>query len=58
MSLLATLTPSQTIGPFLHIEVPYGGEEHLVEPNHRAPIPILGRSTTATATQYNTPTYT
>jgi protocatechuate 3,4-dioxygenase alpha subunit len=42
---LAALTPSQTIGPFLHIEVPYGGEEQLVEPNHQGAIHLLGRIT-------------
>jgi protocatechuate 3,4-dioxygenase, alpha subunit len=42
---LTTLTPSQTIGPFLHIEVPYGGEEHLVEPNHQGAIRLLGTIT-------------
>lgn len=36
------LTPSQTIGPFLHIEVPYDGEEHLVAPNHADAIRLLG----------------
>jgi protocatechuate 3,4-dioxygenase, alpha subunit len=42
---LPALTPSQTIGPFLHIEVPYGGEEQLVEPNHPGAIRLLGRVT-------------
>jgi protocatechuate 3,4-dioxygenase, alpha subunit len=42
---LPALTPSQTIGPFLHIEVPYGGEEQLVEPNHSGAIRLLGRVT-------------
>ena len=42
---MATLTPSQTIGPFLHIEVPYGREEQLVEPNHEGAIRLLGRIT-------------
>ena len=36
------LTPSQTIGPFLHIEVPYEGEEHLVSPSHPDAIRLLG----------------
>jgi protocatechuate 3,4-dioxygenase alpha subunit len=36
------LTPSQTIGPFLHIEVPYEGEEALVPPNHPDAIRLLG----------------
>jgi protocatechuate 3,4-dioxygenase, alpha subunit len=36
------LTPSQTIGPFLTIEVPYEGEEQLVAPNHPGAIRILG----------------
>jgi protocatechuate 3,4-dioxygenase alpha subunit len=39
------LTPSQTIGPFLHIEVPYEGEEQLVTPNHPGAIRILGTVT-------------
>jgi protocatechuate 3,4-dioxygenase, alpha subunit len=39
---LATLTPSQTIGPFLHIELPYEGEERLVDPNHPGAIRVLG----------------
>jgi protocatechuate 3,4-dioxygenase alpha subunit len=42
---LATLTPSQTIGPFLHIEVPYEGEERLVDPNHPGAIRLLGAIT-------------
>jgi protocatechuate 3,4-dioxygenase alpha subunit len=40
-----TLTPSQTIGPFLTIEVPYEGEAQLVEPNHADAIPLLGTVT-------------
>jgi protocatechuate 3,4-dioxygenase alpha subunit len=36
------LTPSQTIGPFLHIEVPYDGEEQLVAPNHPGAVRLLG----------------
>jgi protocatechuate 3,4-dioxygenase alpha subunit len=36
------LTPSQTIGPFLHIEVPYEGEEQLVQPNHPGAVRLLG----------------
>jgi protocatechuate 3,4-dioxygenase, alpha subunit len=39
---VAALTPSQTIGPFLHIAVPYEGEEALVRPNHPGAIRILG----------------
>jgi protocatechuate 3,4-dioxygenase, alpha subunit len=39
------LTPSQTIGPFLHIEVPYEGEAQLVEPNHAGAFRLLGRVT-------------
>jgi protocatechuate 3,4-dioxygenase alpha subunit len=42
---LATLTPSQTIGPFLHIEVPYEEEERLVDPNHPGAIRLLGTIT-------------
>jgi protocatechuate 3,4-dioxygenase, alpha subunit len=42
---LAALTPSQTIGPFLHIEVPYRGEEQLVAPDHPGAIRLLGRIT-------------
>jgi protocatechuate 3,4-dioxygenase alpha subunit len=42
---LTTLTPSQTIGPFLHIEVPYEGEERLVDPNHPGAIRLLGAIT-------------
>ncbi len=42
---MAALTPSQTIGPFLHIEVPYVGEEQLVEPNHQGATRLLGRIT-------------
>ena len=38
---MTTLTPSQTIGPFLHIEVPYEGEERLVDPNHPGAIRLL-----------------
>jgi protocatechuate 3,4-dioxygenase alpha subunit len=39
---MPTPTPSQTIGPFLHIEVPYEGEEALVRPNHSGAIRLLG----------------
>ena len=39
---MSLLTPSQTIGPFLHIEVPYEGEEALVAPNHPGAIRLLG----------------
>jgi protocatechuate 3,4-dioxygenase, alpha subunit len=39
------LTPSQTIGPFLHIELPYEGEERLVSPNHPGAIRLLGTVT-------------
>jgi protocatechuate 3,4-dioxygenase alpha subunit len=39
------LTPSQTIGPFLHIEVPYEGEEQLVAPNHPGAVRLLGTVT-------------
>jgi protocatechuate 3,4-dioxygenase, alpha subunit len=39
------LTPSQTIGPFLHIEVPYDGEEELVPPNHPGAVRVLGTIT-------------
>jgi protocatechuate 3,4-dioxygenase, alpha subunit len=39
------LTPSQTIGPFLHIEMPYEGEERLVRPNHQGAVRLLGRVT-------------
>jgi protocatechuate 3,4-dioxygenase alpha subunit len=39
---VSLLTPSQTIGPFLHIEVPYDGEEALVGPNHPGAIRVLG----------------
>jgi protocatechuate 3,4-dioxygenase, alpha subunit len=39
------LTPSQTIGPFLHIEVPYEAEEKLVDPNHPGAIRLLGTVT-------------
>ena len=42
---MPALTPSQTIGPFLHIEVPYEQEAQLVEPNHPGAIRILGRVT-------------
>src|SRR4029450_9891768 len=38
-------TPSQTIGPFLHIELPYDGEARLVEPNHSGAIRLLGTIT-------------
>jgi protocatechuate 3,4-dioxygenase alpha subunit len=38
-------TPSQTIGPFLHIELPYDGEARLVEPNHAGAIRLLGTIT-------------
>jgi len=40
-----SLTPSQTIGPFLHIELPYEGEEALVAPNHPGAIRLLGTVT-------------
>jgi protocatechuate 3,4-dioxygenase, alpha subunit len=39
------LTPSQTIGPFLHIELPYENEEQLVPPNHPGAIRLLGTVT-------------
>ena len=42
---MPALTPSQTIGPFLHIEVPYEGEAHLVEPNHPGAVRLLGTVT-------------
>jgi protocatechuate 3,4-dioxygenase, alpha subunit len=38
-------TPSQTIGPFLHIELPYDGEARLVEPSHSGAIRLLGTIT-------------
>ena len=38
-------TPSQTIGPFLHIELPYEGEDKLVAPNHPDAIRLIGRIT-------------
>ena len=42
---MPVLTPSQTIGPFLHIEVPYEGEERLVEPSREGAIRLLGSIT-------------
>jgi protocatechuate 3,4-dioxygenase alpha subunit len=39
---MPALTPSQTIGPFLHIELPFEGEEKLVHPNHEGAIRLLG----------------
>ncbi len=42
---MAGLTPSQTIGPFLHIEVPYEGEDRLVDPNHPGAIRLIGTVT-------------
>ena len=42
---MPAVTPSQTIGPFLHIEVPYEGEDRLVEPNHPGAIRLLGAVT-------------
>jgi protocatechuate 3,4-dioxygenase, alpha subunit len=36
------LTPSQTIGPFLHIELPYEGEESLVSANDPGAIRLIG----------------
>jgi protocatechuate 3,4-dioxygenase alpha subunit len=39
---VALPTPSQTIGPFLHIELPYEGEEALVPPDHPGAIRLLG----------------
>jgi protocatechuate 3,4-dioxygenase alpha subunit len=42
---LPPLTPSQTIGPFLHIEVPYEGEDKLVAPNHPDALQLMGRVT-------------
>ena len=42
---MPALTPSQTIGPFLHIEVPYEGEHQLVTSNHPGAIRLLGTIT-------------
>jgi protocatechuate 3,4-dioxygenase, alpha subunit len=42
---VSALTPSQTIGPFLHIELPYEAEEKLVDPNHPGAIRLLGTIT-------------
>jgi protocatechuate 3,4-dioxygenase, alpha subunit len=42
---VSALTPSQTIGPFLHIELPYEGEDKLVPPNHPGAIRLIGRIT-------------
>jgi protocatechuate 3,4-dioxygenase, alpha subunit len=42
---MPALTPSQTIGPFLHIEVPYEGEHQLVTSNHSGAIRLLGTIT-------------
>ncbi len=42
---MPALTPSQTIGPFLHIELPYEGEDKLVQPNHADAIRLIGRIT-------------
>lgn len=42
---MPALTPSQTIGPFLHIELPYEGEDKLVQPNHPGAIRLLGTVT-------------
>jgi protocatechuate 3,4-dioxygenase alpha subunit len=42
---MPALTPSQTIGPFLHIEMPYDGEESLVSPNHPGAIRLIGTLT-------------
>jgi protocatechuate 3,4-dioxygenase alpha subunit len=39
------LTPSQTIGPFLHIEVPFEGEDQLVAPNHPGAVRLIGALT-------------
>jgi protocatechuate 3,4-dioxygenase alpha subunit len=42
---MPALTPSQTIGPFLHIELPYEGEERLVAANHPGAIRLIGTLT-------------
>ena len=42
---MPTPTPSQTIGPFLHIELPFEAEEVLVDPNHPGAIRLLGTVT-------------
>ena len=42
---MPALTPSQTIGPFLHIELPYEGEDKLVAPNHPGATRLMGRVT-------------
>jgi protocatechuate 3,4-dioxygenase alpha subunit len=39
---MPALTPSQTIGPFLRIQVPYEGEERLVPENDSDAIHLLG----------------
>ena len=39
---MAPPTPSQTIGPFLHIQVPYEGEEELVSPDDPDAIRLRG----------------
>lgn len=39
---MPALTPSQTIGPFLHIEVPFEGEDRLVAPNHPGAVRLIG----------------
>jgi protocatechuate 3,4-dioxygenase alpha subunit len=39
---MPALTPSQTIGPFLHIELPYEGEDRLVTPNHPGAFRLIG----------------
>jgi protocatechuate 3,4-dioxygenase alpha subunit len=39
------LTPSQTIGPFLHIEMPYEEEDKLVQPNHPGAVRLMGTVT-------------
>ena len=39
---MPALTPSQTIGPFLHIQVPYEGEERMVPENDPEAIHIRG----------------
>lgn len=40
---MSRVTPSQTIGPFFHFALPFGGGERLVDPEARGAIRLEGR---------------
>ena len=50
----AALTPSQTVGPFHHIELPQPGGGHLVAPDRRVPSGSSAASSTAPARRSTT----